>query len=471
MNRAATLLIVFLALSSALLACQRGAPALTLAPEALDLTAKAGAEQRAQLRVIGAAAAQLEVTASQPWLSAALVEGGADDAVVEVVARCPAAQADAVLKGSVRLASAGAERDVPVQLSCLVARISALPEDPIAFAGLLGQTQTRRLTLENPGEVPLLFTPASDADWLTVSPDAKTELAPGASAEVTLQARCAEEAGSQSTTFTLLSDAPRSPRQELAVTLGCQAQLEPEQEGLVVRAGTWNWAENDDGTLGSAMLFGFRYLASVPDPLVEVTVRGPASYNGGQPRQLTLEPPEFAPGQTSQDVWSYDLLTSGEGALASGPYQVTAVSSSGSRYRATLTLEPETFLPSPKALSVSPTTGGATVAWSEVPGAQTYFVVLSDPQDGVVPPQARQYRLSGLELQDGTIYAKTMTDQPEVMLESALNPGQAYQVTVVAFSTELLHGGTEARSITAVDTRGFSASSAALRFSYQPPEP
>lgn len=446
-----------IALSLVLGGCATTRPDLDVFPDRLTLTARAGdtATGRFNLTARNSAPIAFELFAADAWLALTPPSGMTATAqTVEARAACPLADTDTRLSTSFTVTTEGGQLVLPVRLDCVVPRVSALEDASLSLSGLIGQTKAHTLAFTNPGEVSLAYHLSSDADWITFGA-ASGVLAAGRRAAIPFSLRCGAAPARRTAEVTLATDAPKQPKQHVSVTLTCRDALLPGEQGLIASLGSWNWGGADAAHLGSALLVGFRYVQGGAT-LASVTVRGPAGWNGDQVRTLELPGPD-PDRAASQDVWLYDLLTSGSAGLPGGPYHLSAQTDDGNTYYSTLALEPEQMLSPPEHVAVTPDAAGVSVAWSPVPGAASYLVALTDPTDAsqIVPANLQFNR-----------YAEAFTASPSVRLEAQLSPDRAYQVVVVAFSAPHLLGATENQAFGVTAEPQFNASSVARCFTY-----
>ena len=339
----------------------------------------------------------------------------------------------------------------------------ALPHD-LQVSALIGQTRQGTLEVTNAGGSPLSYALGEAADWLVFTGESKGRLEPGATADLGFVAQCPERADTLQTALTLTSDDPDRASATTQVTLVCADALRPGEEGFVAALGAWNWSESDEGALGSALLLGFRYLQP---GTVTVSVNGPPGWNGDATRHLILPGPTFPNSQPSEDVWTYDLLTHGETALA-GIYRVTATTNRGDSYTVDLELDSSRFIHTPKNITVTPLGDGVSVAWTPVAGAKAYYAVVTDPSDGIVPQQVANSAAPGLSVLTTASYARAFTKTTSLELAASLTPDRPYQVTVVAFTSALVLGHSEAETLAVKAAASFDTSSASKQFIYKP---
>ena len=342
-----------------------------------------------------------------------------------------------------------------------------VPQD-LQVSAQVGQVRQGFFEVSNAGGSPLTYEVAvttdasTSANWLNLTGDKAGRLAAGEVARVTFAAHCPETAGDLETTLNITSDAPDRPSATTQVTLTCKDALAPGEEGLVAALGTWNWGADDAGALGSSLLVGFRYLQPTT---VTVTLTGPSGWNGGAPRRLVLPGPTFEDDAPSEDVWTYDLLTD-ETRPPQGSYHLTATTDRGDSYAADLNLDSSHSVKSPKNVTVTPEAGGVAVTWTPVPGAKAYYAVVTDPSDELVP-RAAANSAAGLGGQAVRVYAQDFTKATSLQLETSLAPGKRYQVTVVAFNSDLVLGDSETKTL-ALDLGSFDTSSTIQAFTYAP---
>ncbi|CAN5793958.1 hypothetical protein BH24DEI2_BH24DEI2_20920 [soil metagenome] len=337
----------------------------------------------------------------------------------------------------------------------------SVPQD-VQVSAQVGQARTGVIEVANPGGSPLAYSVVETADWLEFTGATAGRLEPGGAVSLGFTARCPEVTGTVQTTLSVTSDDPDRTNATTLITLVCADALLPGEEGFVAALGTWNWATNDDGTLGSALLLGFRYRQPTS---VAVSIVGPAGWNGDAVRQLVLPGPT---GSGNEDVWTYDLLTDATHAAPTGTYRVTATTDRSDTYTVDLALSETPFLQTPKNLAVTPSASGVTVAWTPVAGAKAYYAVVTDPTADVVPQRVAGPAVPGLSVLNAPSYARAFTSSTTLDLAASLVAGRRYQVTVVAFNSDLVFGDSETLTLPVrADTR-FDTSSAVSSFRYLP---
>ena len=191
---------------------------------------------------------------------------------------------------------------------------------------------------------------------------------------------------------------------------------------ITIAGGTWNDSDGESGStiIGTAFLFN---PSPGGDALNSLTITGPSGWNGNDSVVLSspfYHPPGMGPGL----AMFWDTIDP-----VSGTYQASGVGSSN--HTGTTAIVTESTLPTPDITEFGPSyseePGGDTVSvdWTDPVGAQSYLVRVSpNPFDNsitgeqVVPSGTTSLTLEGLDLA----------------------PGQEYQVTVFAFSSDIYTG-------------------------------
>ncbi len=467
--------LFFLIVIGVVLNACASAPGLQVSvPQDLQVAARTGQTQHTSLSLSNPGDAPLDyrLRTNSSWLGLGAAAGTlAPRASVQVPLSlsCPAARA--TLQTSLTVtAGTGAAQAVAVTLHCQAPQLGVTDT---TLQALVRQEQPGALQVSNSGDAPLAYTLSETADWLTLGGAATGRLEPGTSATVAFSARCPEVAGKLGTVLKVTSDDPDRPHATTPIDLVCADALAPGEEGFVAALGTWNWAEGDEAALGSSFLLGFRYLQPTT---VTVTLTGPPGWNGDAPRQLTLPGPTFedgagadgTPDQTlREDVWTYDLLTD-SAPPPQGVYHLAATTSRGDSYALDLTLDSSRFVPTPKNITVTPVGDGVSVSWAPVAGAKAYYAVVTDPTAAVVPRRVANPAVPSLNALAATVYARDFTAATRVELPASLVAGKRYQVTVVAFNSDLVLSDSESATLGVEVAASFDTSSASEPFTYAP---
>jgi hypothetical protein len=185
---------------------------------------------------------------------------------------------------------------------------------------------------------------------------------------------------------------------------------------VTIAGGTWNDSNGEGGSnvIGTAFLFD-----PTPggDALSSLTITGPSGWNANSPLGLTFYHP---PGMGTDRDMDWRAI-----APVSGTYQAVGVGIAN--HTGSVVIDPSSTLPPPQITDSSEDfgLGDVSVTWTDPVGATSYLVRVSEnPFPGfvtgeqVVPSGTTSFTLHGLDL----------------------TPGQEYQLTIFAFSSDIFSG-------------------------------